>query len=785
MTAEGLVPLPGTGWQVWSSAILRAPGFPADGLDRLAAPECAKLADAHLAGELEQDEFLVGFDTATRANAAHLRDIAADPRFREAVTWQSLTSVEALDALGRAGPEAPRIAKHRKREIVVTRYWQRYCAKNDTIGFFGPVCWVRFAATDTAGAAAVDARPGHDLLRRRVVDLEWRALTTLADTIAADPSYRPWLPVVRRPHLALHDGHLLRVGGPPQPMTPAAMALLAAADGTRTVAEVCAAACAEPGSGLRKEADARLLLAQLAETGVVHCGWRLPYQPDPAGALRRGLDAIGEPVLRTQALAALDRLVAARDALAAAAGDAEAVRTATRALETEYAALTGAPARHRPGATYAGRGVAFEDTERDLELTLRPAVLASLAPALAPVLQAARWLSVAIAEGYRSSLRELFEEAGGGQVPLGELTFLANGVMFAERLAGDIMADFTRRWSHCLGLDDLDPGGHRVDLSAAALATAVAAAFPASAPGWTAARLHSPDLHLCAPSVDAMNRGDVTAVLGELHVAWLTVDSQVLVRFHPDPDALRAAVRRDLGRRVVLLYPPEYPEFTGRLAPALAGADDEQLAYADGPAPTLTGALPLAGLTASLVEDELVARAPDGRSWPVVELFGPFLSALAADAFKLATLGAHTPRISVDRLVVQRETWRTTVGASRLGDTGPATEAQRYLAARRWRDELGLPERVFVKVGTEAKPVFVDLTSPASVAALVDLVRSADRAAGGEASMVITELLPAPDQAWVPDAQGRRYFSELRLTVRDPVPAAAAAPAQPNPEAAG
>jgi hypothetical protein len=34
--------------------------------------------------------------------------------------------------------------------------------------------------------------------------------------------------------------------------------------------------------------------------------------------------------------------------------------------------------------------------------------------------------------------------------------------------------------------------------------------------------------------------------------------------------------------------------------------------------------------------------------------------------------------------------------------------------------------------------------------------------------VTITELLPTPEQAWVPDAAGRRYYSELRLHVRDP-----------------
>ena len=93
-----------------------------------------------------------------------------------------------------------------------------------------------------------------------------------------------------------------------------------------------------------------------------------------------------------------------------------------------------------------------------------------------------------------------------------------------------------------------------------------------------------------------------------------------------------------------------------------------------------------------------------------------FLSAMAADAFKLIPSGPHTPRVTVDRLVVQRETWRTTVGETGL--TAAAGESRRYLGVRAWRDRLGLPERVFAKLGSESKPVYVDFTSPASVASV-------------------------------------------------------------------
>ena len=183
--------------------------------------------------------------------------------------------MEALDGLVRRGPRASRSWRQSGREILLARYWQRYCGKNDTIGFFGPVCWVRLSDE----GPAVVARAGDGLTRTRAVDLEWRPVAALAARLSTDPRLRPHLPVGRPPHLTIHSGQIWRPGAPPVPLTPPAAALLAYCDGTRTAAEVCRLAVAEVGSGLRKEADAALHLDQLVDQGLVRRGFPVPVPP--------------------------------------------------------------------------------------------------------------------------------------------------------------------------------------------------------------------------------------------------------------------------------------------------------------------------------------------------------------------------------------------------------------------------------------------------------------------------------------------------------------------------
>ena len=771
-----LVELPGTGWRIWRDALLRTTGFPADGLQRLAAPDAAAAADAHLTGALDEAGFTDAFAKAAADASRELYEIAGDPRFVEAITWQNTNVLHALDGLRADGPDGRRNYKRRNREEVVARYWQRYCAKNDTIGFFGPMCWV---TVDGAGPA-VSGGPGPGFLTDRRVYLERWALTAYAEHLAADPRIRPWLPVALQPHLVQCGREVRRPVRPPIPLSAAEAAVVTALPRPRRAADLAGDLVADADSGLRKPADVYMLLDRLVERGVLHWGADLPLDLGAGAELRAVVEGIGDPDARRLALDGVDRLEAARAAVAAAAGDPARLRAALGALDEEFTALTGAAPRHRAGETYVGRALCHEDTVRDLRLTFGGQLLTAIAPALDILLQAARWLTAAIAGAYETAFRQLYDDLcddlGTREVPFADLRYLAYGLLFgADRPAAEVTGELARRWAGVFGLADVGPGTRRLTFASADLAERVRAAFPADRPGWSHGRLHSPDLQIAAPSLAALARGEFTVVLGELHAAFLTCSLAIFMTSHPDPEALRRAVDRDLGAgRVHSLLPADFPGLTARIADDAWSDRTWQLAFEPAPGADPDRLLPAAALTVSDVDGRLTARRSDGAAWPLIELFGDFLSMHAADAFKLVSAGAHTPRITVDRFTVARETWRSTVGGTGLA----AAKGYQglYLAARRWRADLGLPERVFVRLGTETKPTYLDFTSPALVSSFGNMVRRARAEGGEDVPVVVTELLPTPEDTWVPDPDGRRYYSELRLTVRDPVAAPGSLP---------
>jgi hypothetical protein len=128
---------------------------------------------------------------------------------------------------------------------------------------------------------------------------------------------------------------------------------------------------------------------------------------------------------------------------------------------------------------------------------------------------------------------------------------------------------------------------------------------------------------------------------------------------------------------------------------------------------------------------------------------------------------AHAPRLTIDRLVVQRETWN--IMPEELSFATAKSEAERFIEGRRWARRHDLPRWAFVKVPGETKPFYLDWDSPIYVEMFTKMVRRAVRSVDPQ-PVSISEMLPQIDQLWLPDAQGRRYTSELRLVAVDTSP---------------
>jgi hypothetical protein len=334
-----MVPIDPERWALWEEFAVRATGFPVAGLDAFGA------------GSVELEEQL-------------LRDVARAPRFREAVTWQNRAALRnAIDtvASGSAGANSD----GRRRLEIVASYWQRYCAKNDTIGFFGPVGWGRF--TEARGIRWHNAGRA---LAKRTVRFETWAIQALADVIAQDPAVWPWIPPRRRPDLP-------RVG-----LSHPERAVVEACDGRRP-------ACA---------IEDQTTLDSLVHRGIVELRLRVSPGPHPERHLALLLAGIGDTEPRGRALAALAELESGRTEVANAAGDADALGRALAALDTTFTRLTGRQPHQAAGMAYGARGVCYEDCRSDLVLEVGRSCRDAIADALLPILPASTWYCGEVAQ---------------------------------------------------------------------------------------------------------------------------------------------------------------------------------------------------------------------------------------------------------------------------------------------------------------------------------------------------------------------------------------------------
>ncbi|WP_175407336.1 lantibiotic dehydratase [Streptomyces sp. TRM64462] len=758
------VHLPAGGWRLWEHFALRGPGFPAEGVLRLAPPGLAAAADKFGPDDApagaEWEAFTEEFDAGAVRTAELLQEIAASPRFRAAVAWQNPTVLRTGVApfLSWTPTAAGRTSMPRQREELVAHYWQRFCVKNDTIGFFGPVGWGRW---DLAGDG-ITVDPGHGFLAdSRVYFSSW-AIDALARSLDADAALHAWIPPRRVSLVRVEDGTVRIPGRRPQDIAEPARTVLALCDGTRTVAEIADAAALSP----EEAADTvrSLVAARWAQ-------WRLevPSSTHPERELRAILERIGDPAVREPALEKLAVLERGRDAVRAAGTDADALTSALGALEADFAALTATEAQRAKGARTAPcRGVVYADCRRSATAALGSSFLAELTP-LALCLTAARWMTNRFAERVRARIRPVYDRlaAGGARVDLASLWLacLPSPHPKAEDDLAAVQAELREKWARVLRLPE---GARRVRLSSAdGIAERVRAEFDEPGSGWSLSRYFSPDVLVLAEDADAVARGDFELLLGEMHCALNTMGASLFVHQHPDRDALVAETTRDFpGPRLLPMLPKELPlKWSARSRPSLERPEDYQVALVDHTGdPHRPRTVLAADVTVEVRDGGLVAVLPDGAAFDLLDVYANTLTQRAMDRFTLRPEGDHTPRITLDKMVVARETW--TLPAAELGFAEDKSEARRFVRARAWARERELPRFVFVVSPAEPRPFYVDFDSPVYVNIFAKAARRLARKDPG-ARLVVSEMLPTPEQAWLKDDAGQVYTSELRFVAVD------------------
>lgn len=727
--------------------------------------EAGSLHEAETAVELARESFIATFQREHVAIGRELRRVARSDLLQEAILWQNRQAFHRVtSSLLHASPGL-KTSRIQQNERLIARYLQRYCTKNETIGFFGPHAFARWVDD---GSPMV-LRLGGRLLANRTVFFEGWAVDELAAKLAENRALRPWLLPRRLPLCRLEDGAVSSVLTGRVELSQRQVEVLRSCDGTRTAQEL-ARLIRERDPEVVDDSEVYDVLDELLAKDLVAWNLDVPLCLRPEKELRKLLLHIEEDELRQPALDKLGELETARRQVSLAAGNVSRLDSALDHLEKTFTRVTGKAPTRAAGRTYAARTLVFEDTSRDVTMKLGPELLAELAPPLSLLLTSARWLTFEVARAYRQALDEIYcklvAEKGTPVVEFSDMWFRSQRLVHGRKagLLEGVLCDFDNKWLSVL--PELSEK-RRVSLSVDELKPRVDAAFTAPQPGWRMARYHSPDVMIAAADVGDINRGNYYFVLGEFHPAINTLSAESNVAQHPRPAELYRAIASDLPEsRFEPMVARHWPGANARLKFSLFLEKDYRLLISGDP-PDVPGpqVLPLSELIVEDCSAGLQVRTRDGAvRFDAIESLSSALFVRLASAFKVLPVAEHRPRLCFDKLVVCRESWR--FRAADVSFAYAESAATRFLGARRWSQRHGMPRFVFLKTPTDRKPFFVDLESPMYVDNLASEVRKVDAWEDG-ATILITEMLPHPGQVWLPDVDGGAYCSELRLVALD------------------
>lgn len=718
-----------------------------------------------------EKNFREKFAAALPRLSEKIKDIARNPRFREAVLLQNRSALRmGVDLLLRdeQSPEK-RGSNERHQEKLVANYLQRYCVKNDSIGFFGPFGWAKF----NPERESIVAHAGPGLVSQANAYFEQWCIEALVEKVEEDPTLREWLPPRCLPAFYL-EGNKLHLPGGDSTVLPALHAsVLKRCTGEQTASEIATQLMATPGSGVTRD-KVYELLQEFRRRGIIVWKFEVPRDPYPERRARKLFEGIGVEAKRQASLAMLDKLEHARDQVRSAFGNVSQLDAAMEKLETTFRRLTGKDASRNAGETYASRTLVYQDCRRDMEVEVGAEIIDALSAPLTLLLTTARWFTYEMAAVLREKCRQIHAEAlRKSRKPYVELIEFWSQIQPIlldpeKRLFSPVSDEFQSRWGKILRL----PGGQRqVTYTSQELEGLVEKFFAAPHAGWETARYNSPDVMIAAASVEAIQKGEYFLVLGELHMAMNTLRGNAVIFQHPCPEQMFQAIERDMPvPQVVPMAPRSWPRLTTRTTMGLISGQSYYLeasedSLSSGPR---SRTLPIAAFVVQESPEGLVVRTRDGQlSFDVIEFLGEVLSGQAADHMKIMPAARRIPRVTIDKLVIQREQW--SFSAAEMHFAQEADESGRFLAARRWMHQHQLPRLAFVRVHLEVKPFYVDFESPVYVEILAKMVRRVLASDKPGTPVVVSEMLPTIDQLWLPDAANQKYTSELRIVVVDQV----------------
>ncbi|HEX7734151.1 MAG TPA: lantibiotic dehydratase [Ktedonobacteraceae bacterium] len=685
------------------------------------------------------------FERELPTKRAQLRRLVADPRYQEAIFLSSPDMYhhhihKYLDQQdgSRRTSELKRVEKR------FFKYLQRLCGKNETSSFFGPLNYGRI---DPARKHFLDERrSAGPLIQYRQVFLAFWMVKALAEAIRRDERLQDELPVSLHPMVEIRDGGSLYLhsGDRVFAVGQSLARILQALDGSQSLPQFLASLPAE------EQPRAERLLQALLQAGIVRRGFVVPSTvARPMEHVVAQLHRLPDSPARQEWEQRLAMWNHWCEEMTAAD-----LPTRIRLLEqgeARFTEQTGEPAQRGSGNLYADRYIFYEEARGHVEqFVMGRAFYEKMRRDLRGALELSAFQGHHEWKHLQKLGHELFRELSPAGHPVPFFRFL-NALRERYPAFPDIPPLPEQEEIRSLIAGKVEQGEiHRVSLSSQELPIIEQ----------KTACYSLPDLFFASTSIEAMQRGEFQIVLGKLHHHLLVPNWMTC--FYGDKAGLAADLRSYLEHVPAFqqLVCPEvirrnkgFYDFPGRMVEfserSLKSREEVVPLYDIQVVEQADGTLGLERISSGEPMIFYISLADQVRYLPFA-LFA--LPALSQVSF---SLGTHTPRIEIDGAVYQRERWE--VPSNEWMGLLNGDELENFTSLHRLKQTYELPDLVYVRGSSERKPYVLDFRNFFCLELLHSIMEKND-------SLLIEEMLPAPDQLWLKNSQGR-YSCEFRMNV--------------------
>ncbi|MCA9779577.1 MAG: lantibiotic dehydratase [Candidatus Eremiobacteraeota bacterium] len=696
-------------WELYPEFQLRTAGFPAEWLT-----------------EVESDEAL-DFESRFKGEAGALRRLFSKSMLSEALWWQSPQAARnLLPSLLKSDTTIN--SKFRRRLRKFQSYLQRYCAKNEAIGYFGPIGFGRWG--ESAG------EDEGDWLSERTTYLEPWLVESLLESFFQNPAHRDERLCVFNPRLCLEERALYgdlrsRRAGGARVVPPEVSALLAATQRPRSL------------SKLVEEGHSRDTIEIAFRQNWLCDHFPLPSTAEPL-VWAENYAARLEKRTQEALLSELAKLEQARSEIARQP-DKEIPRF--ERLVSEFS--RGETERHQ-GKAYGGRQGFYEDCRRR-GFRIPESWLTAVWEPIALLLESARWVSFQsgsrLAEALEKAHQDLHRRYGDGYIATA--LWEASRPIFVQPESLDldgIDRELARRWYEALGKPSVGEEAVRFEVSG--LREAVEKKFSVPSYGFPSARFQSFDLFFSR---------DGQAVLGEIHPCLHTFNDPSTHFQHPHNPRLCEWYEERTPHPEI--FPARQVPYTRLYQDGWSNRNAYHLLVdpAWGSWRDESKQLRLGDFRVFQEGSGVVVRHRSGLEFSLLSFFEADLRPYQAVSFSPFDFAAESPRIRIGDLVVARRTW--TLRREEFADLESAKGSVMLLDLAARLRTRGLPSRVFVKYPHETKPVLLQFDSVVSLDLFWHLFRSGE-------SCRCQEVLPGLEEAWIECSEGTGT-GEFRFVVFD------------------